>query len=121
MRLEVTDIATPDLVTETAMDARRIEARLVGCAEPVNFDDLTTYLEAIHRAAAEIDAGEVVLDIRSVDFMSATCLGSLLAWISESQRRSQFSTRVVWDPTKPWQRRSLQNIVSTRGELLRID
>lgn len=121
MMTDVADIATPELVTDTGIDGERLEARLIGCAEPANIDDLATYLVEVHRAALEAHVTEVVVDIRSVEFMSAACLRSLLAWIDERKRVARYRTRVVWDAAQPWQRRSLQNLVSSAGELLALE
>jgi hypothetical protein len=121
MTTEIPDIATMDLVTETAVDASRIRVRLVGCAEPVNLDDLTAYLDAVRRVAVETQAAEIVLDIRSLDFMSAACLRSLLVWLGESQRKSTYLTRMEWDPSRAWQRRSFRHLVSAGGEVLRME
>lgn len=116
MTFDVVDIASPDLVSETSVAAERIEARLVGCAEAVNHDDLTQYLDAVRRAAISTKAREVVLDVRSLEFMSAGCLRSLVAWLGDGQRVPECPVRVVWDPMQPWQRRSLRNILSPQGE-----
>jgi hypothetical protein len=113
--IEAIDVVSPELVTETSVDAACVEGRLVGSAEAANLDELTRYLEAIRRAAIAKKVSEVVLDIRSLEFMSAACLRSMLAWIGDGQRGSQCATRIVWDPLLPWQRRSLKSILSTRG------
>lgn len=115
MSSEVFDIATPDLVTETTVDATRVEGRLVGCAEASTLDDLTVYLDAIRRAAVATKSTEIVLDIRALEFMSAACLRSLLGWMAESQRAVVCPLRVVWDPTCAWQRRTLRPILSSQG------
>jgi hypothetical protein len=121
MMTEVSDIATPDLVTETELEGQRIAVKFVGSAEAVTLDDLTTYLEAVHRAALETNAGEVIFDVRSLEFMSASCFRSMLAWMSELQRSPQYRARFVSDEKKRWQKRSLQTLASFGGELVCIE
>jgi hypothetical protein len=121
MTLDVSEIATPELVSETESNGDRIVVRFVGSAESATFDDLTSYLEAIHRAALESSAGEVVVDLRALEFMSAACLRSMLAWMSEVQRDPRYVARFVSDSKKPWQRRSLLGLASFGGALVRVE
>ena len=121
MTVEVSDIATPDLVTETDVDGKRIEVRLVGSAEAFVVGDLIAYLDAVHRVAVEADASEIVLDIRGLEFISAACLASMLVWLRQLQRGPACRPRFVWDAKKHWQRRTLDSLVTFAGELVRTE
>ncbi|MDF2693331.1 MAG: uncharacterized protein K0S65_1714 [Labilithrix sp.] len=120
MSIEVSDIATPELVSETGTSGDRIEVRFVGSAEAVTSDDLKTYLGAIHRAALSSRAAEVVLDLRALEFMSAACLRSMLAWVSDLKERPQYLARLVSDARKPWQGRTLQGLATFGGDLVQL-
>jgi hypothetical protein len=120
MSIDVSDIATPELVSETGTNGDRIEVRFVGSAEAVTYDDLTTYLGAIHRAALSTRAAEVVLDLRALEFMSAACLRSMLAWVSDLKENPQYLARLVSDARRPWQRRTLQGLATFGGDLVQL-
>lgn len=121
MSLEVSEIATPELVSETAASGERIAVRFVGSAEAVTLDDLTAYLHAVHRAALVSGATEVTIDVRGLEFMSAACLRSMLGWMAELQRSPRYVARFVSDAKRPWQRRSLESLASFGGPLVRLE
>ncbi|MBN9166350.1 MAG: hypothetical protein BGO98_44720 [Myxococcales bacterium 68-20] len=121
MSEEISEIATPDLVTETDVTETRIEVRLVGSAESVTRDDLTAFLQAIHRVALESNVQEVVFDLRALEFMSAACLRSMLAWMREVESAPRYLARFVSDSKRHWQRRSLEGLASIGGERVHID
>jgi hypothetical protein len=116
MTVDVPDIATPDLVSETATDGDRIEVRFVGSAEAVTSVDLAAYLEAIHRAALAGNAAEIVLDLQGLEFMSAACLRTMLAWVAEVHRSPRYVARLVSDLRRPWQRRTFESLAEFGGE-----
>ena len=118
---EISEIATPDLVTETDVTGARIEVRLVGSAESVTRDDSNAFLKAIHRVALETNAREVVFDLRALEFMSAACLRSMLAWMRELESTPRYLARFVSDSKRHWQRRSLESLASIGGDRVRID
>ncbi|MBX3220152.1 MAG: hypothetical protein KF795_06495 [Labilithrix sp.] len=117
---EILEIATPDLVTETEPKGDRITVRFVGSAESVTRDDLAAYLTAIHELALETKAVEVVFDLRALEFMSAACLRSMLAWLCELERAPRYVARFVPDGKSHWQRRSLESLASIGGEVVRL-
>jgi hypothetical protein len=136
--ISLVDITTPELVTETEAEAEgtRIAVRFVGTADGLTYDDLTTYLDELQRAALESNAHEIVFDVRALDFMSASCLRSLLAWLGELNKpavraasgrgeldRSSPSchARFVSDARKEWQRRSFEGLAAFDGEHVHID
>jgi hypothetical protein len=121
MTLAVLEITTPELVSETTVHDERIEARFVGSAEAAALHDLTRYLESLHRAALASGATEVVLDLRALEFMSASCLRSMLGWMGDLQREPCYVARFVADAKRPWQRRSIQSLAWFAGELVRTD
>jgi hypothetical protein len=120
MTLDLREIKAPELLTLTEADSTRIEVRLVGSAETVSIDKLNTYLEDLHRVAIEEEIGEVVFDVRALDFMSAACFRSMIAWVTLLQRTPKYRARFVCDSRRRWLRRSLENLASFGGELVRI-
>jgi hypothetical protein len=120
MSTEVIEIATPDLVSETVVRGDRIEVRFVGSGEAVTLFDLAAYLEALHRFALDTAANEIAFDLRALEFMSAACVRSMLAWMAELQRTPSYVARFIVDPRKPWQGRTVQTLASFGGDLVRI-
>jgi hypothetical protein len=121
MTIEVTDIATQELVTETSVGGDRIDVRLVGSGEGNAEGELSCYLDAVHRAALDARVPLVVVDLRAVEFISATCLRAFLQWVGEVQRTRGYLVRFVRDQRKAWQRRSAEAIAFCGGDCVRIE
>jgi hypothetical protein len=118
---KVSDIATPDLVSETLEAGERIHTSFIGSAEGAACEDLATYLESIHEVALASGTTEVVIDLRAVEFMSASCLRSMLAWLDHLKRSPRYTARLLADAKKPWQRRTIQSLAAVAGDRVRID
>jgi anti-anti-sigma regulatory factor len=112
---QIRDIVTPELVTETVLDdASRIEIRFVGNADGLTESDFTTYLDDLHRVALESKVKEIVFDVRALEFMSASCLRSLLGWLGRLERTTpRYVVRFISDTRKHWQRRSLELVLAS--------
>lgn len=121
MTFEVTEIATPELVTETSVGAARLDVRFVGSGEGAAERELGSYLDAVHRAAVAATATEVVVDLTAVEFISASCLRAFLAWVGELHRTRSYVVRFVPDERKAWQRRTIEAIAFCGGDCVRID
>lgn len=126
------EIVTPELVTETVFfesaSRLRLEVRFVGSADGVVESDLADYLDRIHQAALESDIGEVVFDVRGLEFLSASCLRSILACLKRLHRarvdddgRPRHLTRLVSDIRKQWQRRSFASVVRSCDGCVDLD
>jgi hypothetical protein len=124
------DIVTPELVTETVLENNeggRIEIRFVGNADGLTENDLATYLDDLHRVALESKVKEIVFDVRALEFMSASCLRSLLGWLGRLEKAAaseqpRYAARFVSDTRKHWQRRSLELVLSSCNiDVVRIE
>lgn len=117
----VNEIATPDLVTETRASGKRIDVRFVGCAEPIVSEDLASYLSALHHAAISASVEEIVVDVRSLEFVSAAGVRALLLWVTDLRSGGTYVVRFVVDAKLAWQRRTLGSLESFAGTCVRIE
>lgn len=117
---ELDEIATPELVTETEPAAASIAVRLVGSAEGATRDSLARFLSGLHATALALPCAEVVLDVRALDFICASCVHALSDWLADVERAGVYRARFLVDPRRPWQARTLQFVAGTFGEFARL-
>ena len=122
--MNIQDIHTPDLVTETHVNRGSIDVKLVGTAESSSVDPLGTYLRQLHETAVSSKAREVVVDLRALEFMNSSCFKKLVTWMSSLQdtpAESQYNVRFVSDERKHWQSRSLGALACFAVDLIRLE
>jgi len=117
---ELDEIATPELVTETEPTDASITVRLVGSAEGATRDSLARFLSGLHATALALPCVEVVVDVRAVDFISASCVHALSDWLADVERAGAYHARFVVDARRPWQARTLQLVAGTFGDFARL-
>lgn len=119
----IQDISTAALVTETSFQGSAVAVRAVGCADSATLADLTDYLAHLDRVAREENAEEIILDVRDIDFVSASCMRALVAWLGEVTRGGGpgCGARFVLDARKPLLRRSLERLAALNGSRVEID
>jgi PAS domain S-box-containing protein len=84
--------------------------RLTGAAEIPDVESLGEVLEALHQTALSKGSKRVELDLRSLTFMSSSCLKRLVAWLAKAgglSQAQQYRVRFVGDPSSRWQRTSV--------------
>ena len=104
----LSDVVTSDLVTETELEGARLAVRFVGCVDGSTLEEVRVFLAAMHGAARAASAVEVVMDLRTLEFISASGLGVLASWLGDVKRTSSYAVRFLTDARLPSQRRSLE-------------
>ena len=103
----IREIATHELVSETQRVGNATHVRLVGCADAQTLADVREYFR-------DLAVGpELVMDVRSLEFVSASCLSVFVRFVAASG----VSVTFVTDARRPWQRRTLDGLgVAARVE-----
>lgn len=108
------ELAIRDLDFEAAARLEMgVQFRLAGNADGTIVSQLESLVNDLHDKVVEQGKTEVVVDIRELEFMNATCFNVLVAWVNrindlppEQRYRLQFAT----NPAIPWQQRSLRTL-----------
>jgi hypothetical protein len=105
VRLRVPVVDDPDLIVEMSHGEIAV-LRMVGSADTTATKPLGVLLDQVHDELLARKTPELVLDMRSLDHMGATCLRQLLAWLNrqgELAEADRYRIRVRIQPTLPWQ------------------
>jgi hypothetical protein len=121
---QIQEIKTPDLQSSTDAERSTITVKLTGSAETPAVSELSSFLDRIHSSALEAKVGEVVIDMRALEFMNSSCFKTLVHWIGVLQEvaaDSQYKVRFVHDEKKHWQSRSLGALACFAVDLIRVE
>lgn len=118
-------LAIRDLDFEAAVElAPRATLRLVGNADSAICDPLAALLTGLHARLRAAGTRDVVVDIRALEFMTASCFNTLVAWLAlitelpaDERYRVQFESNIAI----PWQRRSLQTLACFATDLVTVE
>jgi hypothetical protein len=74
---------------------------------------LFALVNAFHEDACSASARHVVVDIRRLEFMNASCFNVFVSWlalVNELAPERRYELRFTTNPKMPWQRRSLRTL-----------
>jgi len=100
-----------------------LHVTLIGNADLTVKAELDRFMTAVHEEARRIDAKEVVVDLRELEFINSSCLKSLVWWISsvnELAADRQYRITFLSSPAMYWQRRSLTALAGLASDLVSI-
>lgn len=120
MIADLDEIATPELVTETEPAPSTLAVRFVGSAEAATRSELARFLGGLHATALALPCAEVVLDVRAVDFFSASCVRAFSDWLADVEHAGRYRARFLVDERRPWQARTLQWVAGTFGNCAQL-
>ena len=120
VRLRVPPVDDPDFVVETELGGEVAVVRLVGSADTAAVEPLGTLLASIHGDLLAAKTKELVLDVRPLDHMSASCLKPLLSWLQAPQDTDRYKIRIRLNPTLSWQN-NLRALVCFDTKLIAIE
>jgi anti-anti-sigma factor len=101
----------------------RLVITLAGNADLNVKAELDRFMTAVHEEARRLNAKEVVVDLKELEFMNSSCLKSFVWWISsvhELEPDRQYRITFVSSPSMYWQRRSLSALAGLATELVSI-
>jgi hypothetical protein len=112
-----------DFAAEARLDAVS-QLRLTGNADGSIVTPLTNLVHDLHDQILAAHATELAIDIRSLEFMNATCFNVLVAWVSlinELPPEQRYLLRFSTNPAIPWQRRSLRTLSCFATDLVVVE
>jgi hypothetical protein len=118
------DVDTKELrVRASRVDADGIQLALTGSAETPAYDALMSLVRRLQAQAHERRPSEVVVDLRELEFMNSTCIKTFVTWLSELREAdpgARYPVRFLFDPNKPWQRRTVGALQSFAPSVVTI-
>lgn len=120
---ELVSVSGDDFAGSTTLDGSVLTAHLKGTADYSAIDALDTLLTRTHAEARKHTPGEVVVDLRDLEFMNSSCFKSFVSWITSIQELEpdqQYKVRFVSNPKMHWQKRSLHSLRCFAVELITV-
>lgn len=115
------ELSTPGLTARTAVEGTSFRVVFDGTAES-EATELAAFLKVLHASAIEAKASTLVLDMRSLEFMSSACLKAFVMWINLLKDASdRYAVRFVADAQKHWQGRTLTALSHFAADLVTIE
>jgi hypothetical protein len=122
--LDVPTIETLELRARAGFDSGAVAVTFAGVADGRAADDIAALLGRLHDEALRLAVPEVTVDLRELDFMSASCVKALAAWLSDVRElpaQTRYSFRFLSAADKTWQPASLDALRRLASDLVRIE
>jgi hypothetical protein len=100
------------------------QLRLSGNADASSVHQLTAFVHDLHAQLLQRHIPELQIDIRSLEFMNATCFNVLVSWvtlINDLPLGERYKLRFSTNPAIPWQRRSLRTLSCFATDLVLVE
>jgi len=100
------------------------ELRLSGSADTTIVPKLSSLVEALHGKLVAASHHHVVVNIRSLEFMNASCFNVFVTWIGlvhELEPGRRYQLRFQTNTAIPWQRRSLHTLSCFATDLVVVE
>lgn len=97
---------------------------LLGTADASTLEPVQQAVNAMREQARALQVSEVVVDMRSLEFMNSSCFKCLITWLSdllEQPADQRYRIRFLSDPSKHWQQRSLRALSCFAVDLVTIE
>jgi hypothetical protein len=118
------ELAIRDLDFEAAAEVvAGASVRFSGNADGTIVPQLTRLIDELHRELVERGRHELTVDIRSLEFMNASCFNVFVSWLNliiELPPESRYQLRFSINPAIPWQRRSLRTLSCFATDLVQV-
>jgi hypothetical protein len=120
-KLDLAAVQGP-MQAEVRLDGGRISLRLAGTADMRSTTALHLFLTKLHMEAQRIDASQVQVDLRHLEFMNSSCFKEFVTWISDVRESAGSSYRIEFlsNPEILWQRRSLHALCGFADDLVTV-
>jgi hypothetical protein len=117
-------LALPGLMITTDHDARSVFVRMTGVADLRAARQLADFLGGLHREGLRTQIADATIDLRDVEFMSAPCFRSFVAWVGQIEREPserQYKLAFIPNTDRHWQRRSLQALAAMAPGIVTVE
>ena len=99
-----------------------VRLKLSGTADADVLPALNSAIGAAHLQAAQGHLERVVVDLRALEFMNSSCFKVFVSWLSEVRQLAQpYRVRVLSNPERHWQRRSLAALTAFASGLVEVE
>ena len=101
-----------------------VEVQLIGSSNAAVLAPLRELVEQVHGAVCAGPGTVAVIDLTSLEFMTAACFNVFVVWIeliNELPPERRYQLRFRSSPAMPWQRRSLHTLACFATDLVVID
>jgi hypothetical protein len=102
VRLRVPPVEDPDFIAEVDFTTGAV-LRLIGSADTIATAELGEVFRTLHAELIAKASPEIVVDMRDLDFMAASCVRVLVTWVEGAS----YKIRLRINPTIVWQRHTL--------------
>jgi hypothetical protein len=119
---DVGPIRDSDFTAELAADGTGVTLR--GSADIGKANSLGIWLGRVHEALVLAEVASVDVDLRRLDFMSASAFNELVTWlgsIHELPEEKRYKLRLLSNPDIHWQRRSLKTLSCFAIDLVSVE
>jgi hypothetical protein len=119
---EVCAIREHEFTAELASDGPGVTLR--GSADIGKATSLGIWLGQVHEALVLAEVASVDVDLRRLDFMSASAFNELVTWlgtIHELPEAKRYKLRLLSNPDIHWQRRSLKTLSCFAIDLVSVE
>jgi hypothetical protein len=117
-------LAIRELDFEAVANLEPPTLQLTGSADATIVVALTKLVETLHAKLITRGAREIVVDIRGLEFMNATCFNVLVNWlgmVNDLSPDERYLLRFGINGTIPWQRRSLHTLSCFATDLVVVE
>ncbi len=97
--------------------------RLSGNADGRIVAQLTSLIANLHRHIVDARSPQVTVDIRTLEFMNASCFNVFVSWlnlINDLPPADRYQLHFAINPAIPWQRRSLRTLSCFATDLVQV-
>lgn len=119
----VQPIHQPDFAAEVSL-GDPAELKLVGSADAGTATELARLVSEIHSAMSDRGIREVIVDLRTLEFMSAGSFNALVTWlglVNELPPEQRYRMRFRSSSNIMWQRRSLRTLSYFATDIIVIE
>lgn len=119
------ELAIRDLDFEAAASLEgQPELRMVGSADGTIVAQLGSLVNDLHEKLVAAGVRELIVDIKRLEFMNATCFNVFVAWLNlilELTPEQRYQLRFRTNTSIPWQRRSLRTLSCFATDLVTVE
>jgi hypothetical protein len=120
---EVASVTGGEFRGRATHEGTRFHLVLEGTADYAALDALEMLLDRTHAEALRLGVEQVVVDLRTLEFMNSSCFKCFLSWITainELEVEARYRIELRSSALHHWQKRSLQALRCFAVELISV-
>ena len=122
MSARVGGFVVEKLSAEAVLEGGAVHARLAGTATQRDVAPFEGLFARIHEACVGSDVGEVVVDLRDVEYMNSSHFKTLVSWVGRvGALERRVAVRMLSNEKYHWQKRSLHALRQLAAEFVSVE